>query len=297
MPIRCKLISPFQLEPEHPIVGFVHGSEFVVLGAKEFQNTKWDCVFVGALAGAIFATCVALFLFSLFMPKAAGAQALPAGHSLGGSRWLATAEIGSASGLGYRLPDSVFGLGFERPFYMWAPSRAHTRENGRWEAQGALNWSPDNKYVTGNGNQAQIAGKAMFWPIRRLALSAGDGFTRLWTSQFNKSSWTPTAGIVVRDRWFGLPGRAYFDYLFPTGCQWATAANPCVIQSNRTHGVKWYQEFRIYPHVRFGIRGSVLTFADQGNQNQPMPRTWHTTGTIDIVLRYEFRAGSLDEAY
>jgi len=28
-----------------------------------------------------------------------------------------------------------------------------------------------------------------------------------------------------------------------------------------------------------------------------MPRTWHTTGTIDIVLRYEFRAGSLDEAY
>jgi hypothetical protein len=208
------------------------------------------------------------------------------------SRWLLDSQIGTASGLGYHLPDLSLGATVEKPF------GGHSLGEGRWEAQGDVFWSPDRKYITGDGNTAQIDGKGLFWLNSRLSLFGEARFVHLWTDQFDKSTLAPSAGIVVRDRWFGLPGRLYVDYLFPTGCQWATSTNPCRIQSNRITGIEFFQEFRMYRHWRVGVKGAWLQFANQGNENdRAAGRVWNNTATIDAVIRYEFKAGSLDEAY
>ena len=237
------------------------------------------------MAGAVIMAAIAAFIFSLFLAPAAKAQALPAG-SANQARYLANFEFGADSGLGYYFPSLGFGLSTEIPL-----------GNGRLEAQSAFQWSPDRKYITNDGNQLGIGAGGILWATRSVGAYGTVGYSKLWTSQFNKSGWVPAAGFVVRDRWFGFPGRAYFDYLFPTGCQWATASNPCTIMSNRSHGVAFSQEFRLYPHWRFGVNGAWVSFADQGNPLQPMPRVWHNTGTAYISITYEFRSGSLDEAY
>jgi hypothetical protein len=167
----------------------------------------------------------------------------------------------------------------------------------RWEAQGEAKWSPDRKYITNDGNEAVIDATGLFWVIPRLALSGQVRYNWLWTSQFDKQGWAPSAGFVARDRFLGYPGRFYLDYLFATGCQWATASNPCVIQSNRTHGIEFFQEVRQFRHWRVGIRGAWYSFANQGNPQQPMRRVWNNTGTVYAVIRYEFRGGSVDESY
>lgn len=202
------------------------------------------------------------------------------------SRVMLDAEGGSASGLGFRLPSLVFGTVLEMPI---------TR---RWEAQGSAKWSPDDKYITHDGNQAQIAGNALFWANNRVAFNGGIRFNRLWTSQFDKTAWNPVAGIVLRNNWQGAPGRLYLTYSFPTGCQWATSANPCRIQSNRESGVEGYSEFRFWPHWRIGFRMAWVHYADQSNPLQPSAgRRWHDTGTTAMVIRYLFRAEPGDASY
>jgi hypothetical protein len=242
-------------------------------------------------SGKLFALILPLCLFA----SVAHAQGLPsgglqvqptpAGSAPPASRVLADAQIGGASGLGYHLPDLGFGATLEWPVVK------------RFEAQAAFSWSPDRKYITNDGNEVQTGGKALFWLNRWAGLTGEVRYNRLWTSQFDKQSWSPSGGFVLRDNWFGLPGRFYADYVFPTGCQWATTTNPCTIQSNRLHGIEFFQEIRIYRHWRLGFKGAWASFANQGNPLQPMPRVWNNTGTVDAVIRYEFRAGSLDEAY
>jgi hypothetical protein len=230
------------------------------------------------IAGLIFAACLCA--------SVAHSQALPAGTSPDAARYLVDFQIGSASGLGYHLPDLSFGATVEKPV------------GTRWEAQGEVKYSPDRKYITNDGNEAQIGAMGLFWLNQTLALSFQARFSRLWTSQFKKTDFYPSAGVVLRDRWFGLPGRAYFDYVFPTGCQWATASNPCVIQSNRTSGIEGFQEFRQYGHWRVGIRAAWVNFANQGNPNdRAAGRVWNNTATVDAEIRYEFSRGSLDAAY
>jgi len=236
-------------------------------------------------AGAVITGLLIILIILLFVP-ACHAQSVPAGRVEGGSRLLIDAQAGSASGLGYRLPDLVFGVTAEIPI------------KTRWEVQGAAKWSPDRKYITGDGNEAVIGARGVLWVNSWLAASGQVRYSRLWTSQFDKAAWVPSAGVVLRDRWYGLPGRAYFDYVFPTGCQWATVANPCTIQSNRESGIEGFQEFRIYSHWRMGIRAAWVRFAEQSNQNdRAAGRIWRNTGTVDVVLRYEFRAASLEAAY
>lgn len=214
-----------------------------------------------------------IILAFLALPAGAGAQA----------RILATAEVGAASGLGYQAPHILAAFDVERPI------------GTRWEAQGRIAWSPDRKYITHNGETAQGAVSALFWPIQRVAVEGGLEYSHLWTSQFEKSAWFPFAGAVLRDSWYGSPGRLSVRYVFPTGCQWGVS---CVIQSNRLSGVEGFQEFRLWPHWRIGLRGGWWHFADQSNPlDQAAPRTWHNTGTVAMVVRYEFRAGSVDVAY
>lgn len=221
-----------------------------------------------------------------FCASVAHAQAIPAGRAPSQTRILADAAIGTATGLGFKLPSLNFGLTVEEPI------------NRRLEVQGAFKWSPDRKYITNDGNEAQAGAMALFWANRWLGITGQERFSRLWTSQFNKSVWAPSAGAVLRDRWYGSPGRAYFDYVFATGCQWATASNPCAIQSNRQSGIEFLQEFRLWPHWRIGIRGAWVRFADQSNQNRPdLGRIWQNTGTASVLIRYEFKAASIDDAY
>jgi hypothetical protein len=165
----------------------------------------------------------------------------------------------------------------------------------RWEAQGGVSWSPDRKYITNDGNTAQARAAALFWPIPKVGLTAGMEYTHLWTNEFQKGGYSPFAGVVLRDRWYGNPGRLYVYYFFPTGCQWGSR---CVIQSNRTSGIQVDQVWRLWPHWRFGFRCAWWHFADQSNPLEPqLGRIWHNTGTVIAVLQYEFRAGSVDEAY
>lgn len=201
----------------------------------------------------------------------------------GETRILADAEVGTEAGLGYKLPHILAGLALEKPL------------GTRWEAQGRVFWSPDRKYITNDGLSVQGSGEVLFWLNQKVALTGLVGYTHLWTRDFQKGAWTPATGVALRDRWYGSPGRAYFAYSFPTGCQWGST---CVIQSSRTHGITGYQEFRLWPHWRVGIRGAWWRFAEQSNPLDPAAgRVWHNTGTAAMVVRYEFRAESVDVAY
>lgn len=208
--------------------------------------------------------------------------AFPAG-ARGQARILADAEWGSEAGLGYKIPHILLGIGLEKPV------------GTRWEAQGGVFYSPDRKYITNDGQTAQATGKLLFWPIQRIGITGGLGYTHLWTAQFQKSAWEPSAGVVIRDSINHVPGRIYVAYVFPTGCQWGSS---CVIQSSRTHGIQGYEEFRPWTHWRLGIRAAWWRFAEQSNPLYPsLGRVWHNTGTLSMVVRYEFRAASVDTPY
>ena len=211
----------------------------------------------------------------------------PAFRVVGQTRTLVNIEGGSASGLGYDLPHLKFGLAIEKPLF--------SPKTWRLEAQGEANWSPDRKIQLDSGNTLLLSGKQVFWLSRRIGSYGGAEYSHLWTSAYQKHAWLPSAGAVVRDSWYGNPGRFYIDYFFPTGCQWGSA---CPIQSNRASGIEAFQEFRTWRHWRIGGRVAWVHFASQSNPLRPdIPRIWSNTGTIAVVVRYEFRAESVDTPY
>jgi hypothetical protein len=164
-----------------------------------------------------------------------------------------------------------------------------------WEAQGAFFWSPDHKYLTRDGNTVQVPVSGLFWPIPRLALTGGLEYVHLWTSQFNKTTWVPSAGMVLRFHWYEFPSRFYLSYAFPTGCQWGAG---CPLQSSRLNGVEGFEESRIFPHWRIGMNGGWWRFAEQSNPLDPAAgRKWHNTGVFSLLVRYEFRAAKTDNLY
>lgn len=296
MPIRCKLISPTNLMLEHPMLSPVKESEFVVMGVEEYQEQIKNAKLMGALIGAAIMGLI-VDAIMLIMAGPLHAQSIPAVKISHPATLMLDAEGGSASGLGFRLPSLVFGITAEKAW------------KARLEAQGSAKWSPDNKYITHDGNQVQVGALGLLWLTRgtrqnstwsptRLGITGAVRYSRLWTSAFDKSGWWPSVGIVLRDNWQGAPGRLYLSYTFATGCQWATAANPCAIQSNRESGVEGYQEFRFFSHWRWGYRMSWVHFADQSNPRQPSAgRTWHDTGTSALTVRYLFRAEPGDDPY
>ena len=266
----------------------------------ESKFTEWLLRFLLFVCGLIVGLVVCIN---------AHGQAMPAGEVNGGTRTMISSEIGTASGLGYKLPHLSVGLATETPLGKPVFSGGTNINLTRWEADSAVFWSPDRKYITGDGESVLASGSVLWWANQTLSLTAGLRYGHLWTSQFQKSDWYPTAGIVLRDRWFGLPGRFYAVYIFPTGCQWnpppyvnssglQVQPSPCTIQSNRLSGIEGYQEIRQYGHWRLGIRAAWLNFANQANPNdRAAGRVWNNTGTVSVVIRYEFRAGSLDVAY
>jgi hypothetical protein len=189
-------------------------------------------------------------------------------------------SIGSSAGLGYKLPDTAFGFSIEKSV------------GRKYEFQLSSGFSPTHKYITNDGESLLASGAGLYWVNWKFAVLGGVNLSRLWTSQFEKSAIYPVAGIVMRTIWMHEnAGRIYITYEFPTGCVWATASNPCNIQSSRLQGVKFNPEFRVFAHTRVGLEMGFWHFCDQSNQFDPAAgRSCHITGTSAIKFRFMSRA-------
>ena len=221
-------------------------------------------------------------LLALVFAGPLGAQNFSVDNSTA-TRWMLDTESGSESGLGFKIPHLAVGIGAERSV------------GKHFELQGRLSYSPDRKYITNDGKSLLMKSRGLYWITPKFALTGGLHRSYLWTSQFNKSSWSPSAGIAFREGGFGMPGRIYFDYLFPTGCQWGAS---CPIQSNRTQGVDFYWETRVASHFRLGLLFGTYHLRNQSNQFRPdIPRSGVITGDMLVTLRYEFHRGSMDKLY
>ena len=195
-------------------------------------------------------------------------------------RLILGAEAGSQTSLGYKLPSAGFGTTAEVPV------------SKRFEFQSTETYSPDRKFITNDGQSLKFNGSAIGFINDRMGVSAGLEHNWLWTSQFNKRSWLPSAGIVLRNDYFG-PGRLYVSYVFPTGCVWATPTNPCRIQSNRLQGIELRQEVRSGSRMRWGFKGGFYRFCDEGNPNDPQAgRNCHLALTALATLGFEFHLGT-----
>ena len=196
-------------------------------------------------------------------------------------RLLLGAEAGSETSLGYKFPSIAVGPGIEIPFAQ------------RFEFQAHAQYSPDAKYITNNGNSLNLDASVIGFATRKFGLTGSVKRSWLWTSQFNERAWYPSAGIVLRNDYWG-PGRLWLSYVFPTGCVWATPGHPCTLQSKRLQGVELNQEVRANSHFRWGFRGGVYHFCDQSNPNDPQAgRNCHLGFAALATFRFEFHAGKL----
>jgi hypothetical protein len=212
-------------------------------------------------------TGIACLFYSLQVSSQALADRRP--------RLLLDTEIGSETSLGYKLPSTAFGPSLEIPVAK------------RIEFQVSSAYSPDRKAITNDGNSLKLSGSAISFTNHLVGLIATIERNWLWTSQFDKSAWLPSAGVVIRDE-----GRLYLTYLLPTGCVWATPSNPCRIQSNRLQGIELKQDVRSASHARWGFKIGFYRFCDQGNPNDPPAgRKCHFAATTLVTLRFEFHLG------
>jgi hypothetical protein len=194
-------------------------------------------------------------------------------------RLLLDAEVGSETALGYELPAISLGPSVEIPIA------------NRFELQASGAYLPDKKAITNDGYLASVNGTAIGFATQRVGFTAGVENSWLWTSQFDKVARFPSAGVVVRNDYFG-PGRFYVAYVFPTGCVWATASNPCQIQSNRLQGVTLRQEVRSVSHTRWGLESGFYHYCDEANPNELQPRNCHWGVTGSAIVRFEFHLGA-----
>ena len=186
-------------------------------------------------------------------------------------------EFGSAAALGYELPSTAFGPSIEVPL------------GNSWEIQTLALYSPDRKAITHDGQSLKLEGLGIRFLNAKIGVVGGIERDWLWTSQFDKRSLEPSAGIVLRNDSFG---RLYLTSLFPTGCVWATSSNPCTIQSNRLQGGEFRQEARLDSHFRLGFRGGVYRFCDQANPKEPQTgRNCHFGVTAYMNLGFELHLG------
>jgi hypothetical protein len=195
-------------------------------------------------------------------------------------RFLLDTAIGSETALGYKFPSISLGPAFEIPV------------GNRFEMQTSGTYSPDRKAITNDGHLAMGTGSVVAFANQRVGFVGSVERSWLWTSEFGKSVWYPSAGIVLRNDYFGS-GRLYLSYVFPTGCVWATANNPCNIQSSRLQGMTVRQEARSGSHTRWGFESGFYHYCAQGNPDEPQAgRTCHWGATALVLLRFEFHCGS-----
>jgi hypothetical protein len=193
-------------------------------------------------------------------------------------RLLFDTAVGSETALGYEFPSTSVGTAFELPL------------GNRFEVQGSGSYSPDKKIITNDGQLSSVSGSALGFVNQRVGIVAGVEHGWLWTSQFDKQALFPSAGVVLRNEYFG-PGRLYITYTFPTGCVWATATNPCTIQSNRLQGVTIRQETRALLHTRWGFETGLYHFCNQANPNDPETRNCRLGVSALLTLSFEFHLG------
>jgi hypothetical protein len=228
------------------------------------------------------ATILPLLVFLL--AASSGAQGLPrpAGRE-STTVWLLDVESGSDKGLGDKFPHLAFGASFEHPI------------GRRIELQGGVSFSPDRKYVTNDGHSLRLKTTGLFWITPRIAITGSLTKSNLWTSQFSKEAWVPSAGMAIREHFGNIPGRLYLAYVFPTGCQWGAS---CPIQSNRLLGPQGYWEHGMWPHFRFGLEVGYYRILNQGIPLEPSAgRASEWSPTVHVLLRYEFSGRSLDLPY
>jgi hypothetical protein len=195
-------------------------------------------------------------------------------------RVLLNTEVGSETELGYDFPAVAAGPSVEIPIAQ------------RFEFDGGGAYSPDKKRVTNNGDVANVSGSAIGFATQRLGFVAGLQRGWLWTSEFDKRTWMPSAGVVLRNNYLGH-GRFYLTYIFPTGCVSATPNNPCTIQSNRLQGLTIRQETRSMMHTRWGFESGLYHFCNESNPNEPQsPRSCRMGVSGLVTLSFEFHAGS-----
>ncbi len=198
-------------------------------------------------------------------------------------RLLLGGEFGNEDALGTEFPSTAVGPSIEIPI------------KNRFEFQSSVSYSPDRKAVTKDGQSLKFGGSAIGFATHRLGFIATIAQTSLWTSQFDKNSWLPSAGVVLRTDYWGA-GRLYLTYLFPTGCVWATSSNPCTIQSSRLQGIQLRQDIRSGSHIRWGYGGAFYHLCDQANENAPQAgRNCHWAATIMLNASLEFRLGHMTQ--
>ena len=210
------------------------------------------------------------------------------GNLLSSGQVFLDADIGIRAELGFLPPSSDFGVSFELPLQF----------ERQIEIQGATSFSPDRKKITGDGHSITATAKAIYWINPRLGAFGEAGYGRLWTSQFDEGGGiTPTFGGVIRTHYF-FPGRLYVSYSIPTGCVWATATNPCKLQSKRLQGFTFRQEFQFRPHIRWGIEAGAYHFCAQGNPEDPAAaRECLWAGTELLFVRFQFPGARRSGAY
>ena len=195
-------------------------------------------------------------------------------------RLLLDSQVGSETALGYKFPSLSVGPSFEIPI------------KNRFELQAGASYSPDKKLITNDGRVVDVTASAVGFVNQRIGFTAGVERGWLWTSEFDKKALFPSAGIVLRNDYFG-PGRFYLSYVLPTGRAWATTNDPLTLQSNRLQGITVRQETRSRSHMRWGVESGLYRFCDEGNPNDPQAsRRCHLGISALATFSFEFHLGS-----
>lgn len=200
------------------------------------------------------------------IPKAAGTE-----RSL---HILIDGAIGSQTTLGYKLPDTTFGIAFEKTL------------GKHFELWGDFYYDPTHKFLT-SGHSFLEDTTIIYWINKRIGAAGGLSFSQFNGTAFSKVGWSPTAGVIINDMWMHKnPGQLSVLYLFPTGCTYATSSNPCTITDSRLQGVTLYQEFTILSHLRVGVQIGLYRSGDQVNPNAPnVPQSHEFSPTVAIKFR------------
>jgi hypothetical protein len=220
-----------------------------------------------------------LFFAAMLLLVSAGAMQGQQLYSDQRPRLVLGTEAGSEIALGYEFPSVTFDATSEIPI------------GNHFEVQLGTTYSPAKKAITDDGQRLGFSGSFLAFANQRAGFIATVEHKWLWTSEFDKEVLYPSAGVVLRNGYFGT-GRLYLTYTFPTGCVWATPANPCTIQSNRLQGVSLRQEARFFANTRWGVEAGLYHFCDQGNPNDPEAgRDCHLAPTALVTLAFEFHCG------
>ena len=239
--------------------------------------------------------------FALTVPLAVHCQTFSTGQVppfFSETRILFDSQIGDLADLGFDSPYVAAGLDAEIPLGPSARDSAVIGGGHRFEYQPSFSMSPTSKAFALSRHGLIIKNGGIAWIRHRFGVTGVEEYTAYWSGGVHKAAWEPGAGAVIRDAWRARPGRLYVTYYFPTGCQWATPSNPCLIQSPRTRGVEAMQEFRVASFLRVGSEVAVVRYDDQSNENEPsIARTHHTVpyGVLHVDFEWS-RVGSSPRA-